>query len=180
MSPAGTNALSQASIPMWPVGSTLLSVCVLKSLSGWLCLACYKQLPLLCPRDGWTLAWMLIGSLGFHSTFPTLSSSLSGRNWIHSFLCVSIQSVFNFFSFCSVQNFSYASAIWIPDISVFYCITWKCGTTFYWDIHLLTTCVWIRMLMVRKLIDWLWFWSCCCQFLQIMREGNQFFRAAGS
>lgn len=96
MSPAGTNALSQASIPMWPVGSALLSVCVLKSLSGWLCLACYKQLPLLCPRDGWTLAWMLIGSLGFNSTFPTLFLSLLpfhlsqvGTEFTPSFVCLS-------------------------------------------------------------------------------------------
>ena len=49
---------------------------VLNSLSGSLCLACYRQPPSSCPGDGWALVWMFHCSLGGHPTFPALSPSL--------------------------------------------------------------------------------------------------------
>lgn len=53
-------------------------VCVcLSHMSGSLCLACYRQPPSSCPGDGCALVWMFHGSHGCHSTFPTLSPSLS-------------------------------------------------------------------------------------------------------
>lgn len=100
--------LAQAPIPIRPVGPALVCVCehlMLNSLSGRLCLACYRQPPLLCPGDGWTLVWMFHGSLGCRCTFQTRSSSLPFSAHLSLSLTLEINSHIPLYDYCVYSVF---------------------------------------------------------------------------
>lgn len=195
MSPAGTNVLAQASIPMRPVGSALLCVCV--SISCWnLCEAgsvWHAKGSLLCyvPEmdEHWSECSMApLGAIAPSQLSRPLSPSLSislGLE-LNSLipLCVYWVCFYHFiltFVWPGIFPMHLSSE---HPISVCFITLHENLEQLFIEAYIcwLHVCDpgWIRMLMDRKMIDWLGFWSCCCPLLQIIREGNQFFRASRS
>lgn len=92
---------------------------MLNSLSGGLCLGCCRQLPFLCPGNGWARVWMFHGSLGCRCAFTTISSSRSlsghrsqvGTEFIHSntllYLCFVFSLIHLLTHFCLNLNISH-------------------------------------------------------------------------
>lgn len=195
--------LAQAPVPIRPVGSAC--VCAVwgvieEFVCAWVCacvsVTCSRLASISCwilcqARSVWHATCSLLpdvpemdehwcecstASPGCHSTFPTLSSSLSfsfhlyqvGTEFRYSpsttiaFADLCFFFFFNSFntSVCLVRETSVIIVIWLPDISVFY---WH--ECYIWSVNVIYTCAvythvwdpgWMSMLAVRSIIDWFW------------------------